>query len=105
MPEFGDKVFLIALENEDLGSTWTLMDLQGNLDKKYQVRFSTSKNPSRPKEKEKWPKDPAENVERLKDCGVPVDRRVPKCSNCNGTYSNHKALCFVTDIAYRVGTH
>lgn len=86
-PEFGNKVFLIAVPNESLTATWTLMDLQGNLDKQFQVRFCTSKNAARPKEKEIWPETPEENLERLADCGVPVDRRVPKCSNCNGKNS------------------
>lgn len=86
MPDFGDKVFLIALENPNLLSTYTLMDLQGNLDKKYQVRFSTSKTPPRPKEKQGWPKE-KQNLERLKDCGVAVDRRLPKCTNCDGMFS------------------
>lgn len=30
-PEFGDKVFLIALENDDLLQTYTLMALNGEL--------------------------------------------------------------------------
>lgn len=105
-PEFGNKVFLIAVPNESLTATWTLMDLQGNLDKQFQVRFCTSKNAARPKEKEIWPETPEENLERLADCGVPVDRRVPKCSNCNGKNSGRTStLSHLLIHANRVGTH
>ena len=32
--------------------------------------------------KERWPASPAENLERLKNAGLPMDRGVPKCSRC-----------------------
>lgn len=31
-----------------------------------------------------WPKDAEENLERLKDAGLPMDRGIPKCSRCDG---------------------
>ncbi|TVY19700.1 Cellular nucleic acid-binding protein-like [Lachnellula arida] len=76
------KVYLIAIEKELL-VTYTNMDLQGNLGKKYTVNFRFSDVPHRPREKELWPSTPEENLERLADAGVPVDVGVPKCSNCN----------------------
>ena len=74
-------VHVIALERE-LALTYTNMDLQGNLDKKYTVSYRLSDKPKRPKEKEGWPETPEENLERLKDAGEPVDRGIPKCGNC-----------------------
>jgi hypothetical protein len=59
------------------------MDLQGNLGKKYTVTWRLSDKPLRPKEKDSWPTTPEENLERLEDAGVPVDRGIPKCSNCD----------------------
>jgi hypothetical protein len=76
------NIYIIALERE-LAVTYTNMDLQGNLDKKYTVSFRNSSKPKRPKENEDWPATPEENLERLADAGEPVDRGIPKCSNCN----------------------
>ncbi|CAG8980031.1 hypothetical protein HYALB_00009240 [Hymenoscyphus albidus] len=75
-------VYLIAIEKE-LTSTYTNMDLQGNLERKYTVTWRLSDKPMRPKEKESWPATPEENMERLADAGTPVDRGIPKCSNCD----------------------
>ena len=48
--------------------------------------FNFSPNPKRAREREGWPASPAENLERLKDAGIPMDRGVPKCSNCDGKH-------------------
>lgn len=76
-------VHIIGLERETLATTYTSMDLQGNLDKKYTVSFRFSNNPKRPKEADGWPTSPEENLERLADAGEPVDRGIPKCSRCD----------------------
>ena len=60
------------------------MDMNGKLDCKYHVGFFFSPNPIRVTMKDSWPKSPEENLERLLDAGVPVERGVPKCSNCDG---------------------
>lgn len=76
------NLYIIALEKE-LAPTYTNMDLQGNLDKKYTASWRKSCRHARPKEKDLWPETPEENMERLKDAGEPVDRGIPKCSNCD----------------------
>jgi hypothetical protein len=73
------KVYLIGIEKE-LAVTYTNMDLQGNLDKKFTVNWRLSDKPARPKENDLWPSAPEENLERLADAGVPVDRGIPKWS-------------------------
>jgi hypothetical protein len=75
-------VYVIALERE-LSQTYTNMDLQGNLDRTYTISYRLSEKPKRPKEAEGWPASAEENMERLKDAGVPVDRGVPLCGNCD----------------------
>jgi hypothetical protein len=75
-------VYLIAMEKE-LAVTYTNMDLQGNLDKKFSVSWRLSPHHQRPKEKDAWPATPEENLVRLADAGEPVDRGIPKCSNCD----------------------
>ena len=75
------NVYLIATEKE-LAITYTNMNLQGNLDRKYTVSWRLSEKPKRPKEKEGWPATPEENMERLKDAGEPIDRGIPRCGNC-----------------------
>lgn len=83
-------IYLIAMEKE-LNQTFTNMDLQGNLDRKYSVSWRKSPKHSRPKEKENWPATPEENLERLADAGQPVDRGIPLCTRCNelGHISKH----------------
>ncbi|KAI0407688.1 hypothetical protein F4802DRAFT_522851 [Xylaria palmicola] len=76
-------VYLIAMESQSMISTLTNMDLQGNLDKKYRVNYRFGENPVRPRERELWPSNPKENIERLADAGEPVSRGLTKCTNCN----------------------
>ncbi|KAL3425838.1 zinc knuckle [Phlyctema vagabunda] len=78
----GLSIYLIAVER-GLTMTYTNMDLQGNLGKKYTVTWRLSPNPKRPKEREGWPTSPEENMVRLDDAGEAVEKGVPKCSNCN----------------------
>lgn len=75
-------VYLICIEKE-LATTYTNMDLQGNLKKKYTVTWHFSPKAPRPKDVDYWPQSAEENQERLQDCGIPVDCLMPKCSNCN----------------------
>ncbi|RMZ77784.1 hypothetical protein DV737_g4232, partial [Chaetothyriales sp. CBS 132003] len=77
----GFSVYLIALV-KNIEDTWTIVNLQGEVDKKYAVGYFLSEKPQRPKLVEVWPESPAANVERLADAGLAVDRGVPKCSNC-----------------------
>jgi len=46
------------------------------------LTFSLSPNPLRKKFAEGWPSSAEDNLERLKSCGFPMDRLVPKCDNC-----------------------
>jgi hypothetical protein len=75
-------VWLIAIE-KPLASTFTNMDLQGNLGKKFTVTYRFQWNPPRPRDREVWPKDVDENIERLNDAGEVVYGGLPKCSNCD----------------------
>lgn len=76
-------LWLIAIEKESLSATLTNMDLQGYLAKKYTVTYRFQWNPPRPRERDLWPKDVEENIERLKDAGEVVYGGLPKCSNCD----------------------
>ena len=60
----------------------TIVDLQGGIDKSYQVTFQMSAKPRRRSDRAGWPKSPEENLERLKDAGFPEERHVPRCRNC-----------------------
>lgn len=74
-------MWLIGIEKE-LQSTFTNMDWQGNLDKKFTVTWRWAATPQRPKEIEIWPQSPEENMARLAEGGEPVDRGLMKCTNC-----------------------
>jgi hypothetical protein len=75
-------IWLIAIE-KPLASTFTNMDLQGNLGKKYTVTYRFQWNPPRPRDRDVWPKDVDENIERLGDAGEVVYGGLPKCRNCD----------------------
>lgn len=76
-------LWLIAVEKPHLAATFTHMDLQGNLGKKYNVTYRFGPNPPRPREREVWPQSAEENMERLKDAGEVVELGIPKCRNCD----------------------
>ena len=82
--------------------TYTLMNLNGKLDCKYHVGFFFSDKPPRGSLKEGWPPSPEENNARLKDAGVPVERGIPKCSNCEGL-TLHSFWATVTYIWTELG--
>jgi hypothetical protein len=75
-------LFLVAIERP-IAVTLTNMDLQGHMEKKYTVTYRFSFTPPRPRDREVWPADLAENLERLADAGEVTDRGKPKCLNCN----------------------
>ena len=62
----------------------TLIDLQGNLDKKYTVAFYRGPNSPRNILNDRWPDSPEDNIERLANAGVSCNRYVVKCRNCDG---------------------
>ncbi|KAK5168181.1 uncharacterized protein LTR77_006749 [Saxophila tyrrhenica] len=81
---------LIARQQE-VSDTHTIVNLQGQQDQKYTVSIQFSAKPRRAKFAEGYPSTPAENLERLKEAGFPMDRMVQKCSNCNQLGHGSKA--------------
>ncbi|KAL2021805.1 hypothetical protein VTK56DRAFT_6579 [Thermocarpiscus australiensis] len=77
----GINLFLVALE-KPLAAAFTNMDLQGNLGKKYTVTYRLQWAPPRQVDREAWPKDYDENLERLKNAGEVVEVFLPRCGNC-----------------------
>ncbi|KAI5287023.1 hypothetical protein KEM54_006299 [Ascosphaera aggregata] len=78
------KVYLIALEKLE-SDVHVLVNLQGRLGCKYVVGFYFSDKPHRANLKDRWPESAEANLKRLEDAGFPMDRRVPKCGNCNAS--------------------
>ncbi|KAJ0414352.1 hypothetical protein BJY00DRAFT_33021 [Aspergillus carlsbadensis] len=76
------NIYLIALERE-ISDCISLINLQGKLNCTYVVGFFYSAKALRANLKERWPDSPDDNLERLEDAGLPFDRQIPKCSNCN----------------------
>lgn len=76
------QTYLIATENE-LPKTHTYVNLQGELDKTYKVGLHLSPKPKRETAKQGWPETPEENLVRLKDAGLPMERGIPKCMRCD----------------------
>ncbi|KAJ5659655.1 hypothetical protein N7507_006106, partial [Penicillium longicatenatum] len=75
-------LYTIAVENE-VADVFTLIDLQGNLDRRYTVSFYRGPDSPRNALNARWPEGPAKNLERLADSGQPYDRQVLKCRNCD----------------------
>lgn len=84
-------LWLIALERP-LSGAFTNMDLQGNIGKKYSVSIRFSVKPSRPREREGWPKDQEEILARLDDAGDTVDSGKMRCHNCD-EYGHSAKTC------------
>lgn len=84
-------VYLVAIEKSVINS-FTIIDLQGNIDKQYVVWIRKSPRPSRPYEAEMWPASPEENFERLKDAGVVESRGAVRCSGC-GELGHTRKYC------------
>ena len=81
--EFNIGIYLIGIEKEHKLPSFTNMDLQGNLEKKYTVTYRFSPSCPRPRERELWPADGDENLNRLADAGEITERLLSKCSNCS----------------------
>ena len=79
------NVHIIAYKKE-VTDTYTLMDMSGKLDCKYHVGFFWGFKCPRAAMKEGWPKDEEDNEARLSNAGIPVERGIPKCTNCDGKY-------------------
>lgn len=77
----GIDLFLIATERE-LAPTYTNMDLQGFMSKTFNVSYRLEWNPPRPRDRDLWPKDVEENLERLADAGEATPHGLPQCRNC-----------------------
>ncbi|KAL8720293.1 MAG: hypothetical protein Q9225_002831 [Loekoesia sp. 1 TL-2023] len=79
-------IYLIATEPKDgeILDTHTLINLSGKKDCKYKLGYFFKKTPRTAKLAEGWPSSEAENLERLKDAGVPYERGIPKCLRCKG---------------------
>lgn len=82
------NTYLIAKQQE-VSDTHTIVNLQGKQDQEYVISIQFSDKPRRPKFAEGWPSSPEENMERLAAAGIPMDRMVPKCSNCRRELNLH----------------
>lgn len=76
------SIHLIALK-KDVPVAFTNVDVEGNVGKTYTLAYFTSPSCPRPILMPLWPKDVADNLQRLEDVGVPMERGVPICGNCN----------------------
>jgi hypothetical protein len=81
--EAGMKTYLIA-KKQEVSDTHTIVNLQGEIDQEFVVSIQFSAKPRRLKFKDDWPESAEENMKRLRKAGIPMDRMVPKCWNCNG---------------------
>jgi hypothetical protein len=79
----GIDIYVIAVKKPSMLGALTNMDLQGNLNKTYQVTYRFDKRPIRAREAPNWPESDEDNLERLKDAGEPVNRGLTKCNNCD----------------------
>jgi len=75
-------------QEKEVDNVMSLIDLQGTLDRSHAVGFYFSAKASRGKLRERWPADAEVNLERLRNAGLPYDRKLPMCLNCRGESSN-----------------
>ena len=82
------------------------MNLQGDLDQKYQVGFYFSPNPKRALQKAAWPENAEENITRLKEAGMPMERGIPKCNRCDGENVEYATITAAElMLSYRIGPY
>ena len=74
----------MSLQEKELPKTFTFVNLQGELNQEYKAELHKSNKPRRANQAASWPKDAADNIERLKKAGMPIERGVPKCQRCDG---------------------
>jgi hypothetical protein len=80
------RLTCFQLQQAEVDVVMSLIDLQGVLDREFQVGFYYSPKASRGRLRERWPETPEENIERLGNAGLPYDRKMPKCNNCDGKF-------------------
>lgn len=78
------NTYLIA-KKQEVSDTHTIVNLQGNIDQTYALSIQFSAKPRRKKFAEDggWPETPEENMTRLAEAGIVMDRMVEKCGNCD----------------------
>lgn len=74
--------YLIGLK-KDVAQAFTNVDLQDEIGKTFTLGIYTKPTCPRPILMENWPADAGENMTRLADVGIPMERGIPVCSNCN----------------------
>ena len=72
------------MQETEMLDTHTIVNLSGKRDCKYKVGYFFKKTPRTAKMAEVWPASEEENLERLKDAGIPMERGLPKCLRCKG---------------------
>ncbi|KAL8707746.1 MAG: hypothetical protein Q9220_007266 [cf. Caloplaca sp. 1 TL-2023] len=77
-------IYIIATEPRtgEVLDTHTLINLVGKRDCTYKVGYYFKKTPRSANLAEVWPSSEEENLERLKDAGIPFERGIPKCFRC-----------------------
>ncbi|KAF3173722.1 hypothetical protein EYR41_004520 [Orbilia oligospora] len=79
---------LVAIK-KDITGTQVIVDLQGNMNKKFVVTFQTSVKGRRTKgaakDPERFPVDDNDNMSRLENAGFVQESYVPWCYNCKET--------------------
>lgn len=76
----------IKLQEKQTFDVFSLIDLQGQMDREYVVGFYFSDKAPRKALKDRWPTSPEDNLERLANAGFPHDRGISKCRNCGGEF-------------------
>lgn len=96
------NTYLIAKQQET-SDTHTIVNLQGTIDQSYVVSIQFSAKPRRAKSQGSWPETPQENIARLAEAGWPMDRMVPKCSNCEGKLRHWSCCMPVLNLSIELG--
>lgn len=96
------NTYIIA-KKQEIPDTYTIVNLQGKQDQEFVVSIQFTNKPRRAKFAEGWPKDAEDNKARLETAGLPMDRMVPKCSNCNREFAVSEFDMIRTDFVAEMG--
>ena len=85
--------FHLIAKKQKVSQTHTIVNLQGKGDQGYVVSFQFGAKPKRKKAEEGWPESAEDNILRLAEAGLVLDRLVALCGNCGGTRSAPSLSC------------
>lgn len=80
----------LVAKQKEIPLNYTIVDFEGNADKTYVFGIQWAAKSRRKFFADAFAESPEDNLERLGDCGLVMDRGIPLCNNCQVRSSAHR---------------